>query len=418
VKFAVGTVSGGARSGVAWGSVSQCYFVTYTTFGNIYGQRISGTGGRLGNEIFVSNLGWYPAVSYGPGADAFLVTWDYPPPSGPATIGGQRYAAATGALLGSFFTISPNSSDRSTITHDDGLGRWLVQYQDHSHPGQSYDQFVRFVNDDGALGPGPFPAADRPEFEGETNLGCDIAFSAGAGVYFSVYGSNDGIYGQLLDRNGSRLRARAALGLGDFTFHSNAADPVRDRFLTVFSGSPVAGNPWYVYSRLYYVYTPVSGLSATQEPGRIRLVWTQPSDMTDVFIRFSTAGTPASPGDGTLAAQLKVTPGTSASFVHTGIDHAQTYYYAVFAFDSRLQGYALGVAASARPALPGDMDGDGDVDQEDFGRFQTCLSGDGQGYPSGCASADLEGAGDNDVDPSDFEVFKACMGGPGAPPGC
>ena len=89
------------------------------------GQRISGTGGRLGNEVFVSNLGWYPAVSYGPGADAFLVTWDYPPPSGPATIGGQRYAAATGALLGSFFTISPNSSDRSTITHDDGLGRWL-----------------------------------------------------------------------------------------------------------------------------------------------------------------------------------------------------------------------------------------------------------------------------------------------------
>lgn len=59
----------------------------------------------------------------------------------------------------------------------------------------------------------------------------------------------------------------------------------------------------------------------------------------------------------------------------------------------------------------GDMDNDDDVDQEDFGEFQTCLSGLGieQSDPA-CRWALLDG--DNDVDGKDFEVFTACMGPP------
>jgi hypothetical protein len=63
--------------------------------------------------------------------------------------------------------------------------------------------------------------------------------------------------------------------------------------------------------------------------------------------------------------------------------------------------------------LGADFDGDQDVDQADFGRFQECLSGAGQGIPPGCESADLDG--DGSVDQSDLTVFYTCMSGPNIP---
>lgn len=59
-----------------------------------------------------------------------------------------------------------------------------------------------------------------------------------------------------------------------------------------------------------------------------------------------------------------------------------------------------------------DFDGDGDVDQSDFGRFQACLSGSGfaQLDPA-CAGARLDN--DEDVDFDDFGIFQGCFSGPG-----
>jgi len=67
---------------------------------------------------------------------------------------------------------------------------------------------------------------------------------------------------------------------------------------------------------------------------------------------------------------------------------------------------------------PGDFDGDTDVDQEDFGHFQTCLTGSGNPAGTGCQDADLDS--DTDVDLSDFSIFQACLSGPNVPadPGC
>ena len=63
-----------------------------------------------------------------------------------------------------------------------------------------------------------------------------------------------------------------------------------------------------------------------------------------------------------------------------------------------------------------DLDDDGDVDQEDFGVFQACLSGTGVQYPPGCGDADLHL--DGDVDEDDWAIFQSCMAGPDVPPGC
>ncbi len=62
-----------------------------------------------------------------------------------------------------------------------------------------------------------------------------------------------------------------------------------------------------------------------------------------------------------------------------------------------------------------DFNKDGDVDQEDFGFFQSCYSGLNP-YPLGCDAADLNGTGN--INLSDFDIFYSCMNGPNQSPGC
>ena len=63
-----------------------------------------------------------------------------------------------------------------------------------------------------------------------------------------------------------------------------------------------------------------------------------------------------------------------------------------------------------------DADGDGDVDQEDFGVFQACFSGPGHTYPvdpAWCQCLDRDGDGHIDVD--DLEAWEKCLVGPSIP---
>lgn len=74
-----------------------------------------------------------------------------------------------------------------------------------------------------------------------------------------------------------------------------------------------------------------------------------------------------------------------------------------------------GFVAMFTPAgVPGDFDGDGDVDQSNFGHMQACLSGAfvEQDDPH-CQDAKMDG--DEDVDEADVAVFMECMTGPGVP---
>jgi PKD repeat protein len=62
-----------------------------------------------------------------------------------------------------------------------------------------------------------------------------------------------------------------------------------------------------------------------------------------------------------------------------------------------------------------DFDGDGDVDQADFGHLQACFTGMGLGPPAaGCDKADLDG--DTDVDELDIQRLAGCFGGPNVTP--
>ena len=63
--------------------------------------------------------------------------------------------------------------------------------------------------------------------------------------------------------------------------------------------------------------------------------------------------------------------------------------------------------------VPADLDDDGDVDLDDFGLFQPCVSGPGISPAPGCEDRDCDA--DRDVDQSDFGLFQRCFSGAGKP---
>ncbi|MBI4580185.1 MAG: immunoglobulin domain-containing protein [Planctomycetes bacterium] len=66
------------------------------------------------------------------------------------------------------------------------------------------------------------------------------------------------------------------------------------------------------------------------------------------------------------------------------------------------------------PHVPGDTDDDDDVDMEDFGVIQACLTGpDEPQTDAACSRAKLDL--DEDVDEADIAIFLQCMTGPGVP---
>ena len=67
-------------------------------------------------------------------------------------------------------------------------------------------------------------------------------------------------------------------------------------------------------------------------------------------------------------------------------------------------------ASAAVGGLLGDCDGDGDVDLIDYGNFDDCLLGPGDGLGAGCDCFDRDD--DTDVDVLDFAGFQAAFTGP------
>ena len=59
--------------------------------------------------------------------------------------------------------------------------------------------------------------------------------------------------------------------------------------------------------------------------------------------------------------------------------------------------------------IPGDLDGDGDVDWDDYDLFADCLTGADTPPPGGCEAADLDW--DGDVDLEDFALFQRIFEG-------
>jgi len=62
------------------------------------------------------------------------------------------------------------------------------------------------------------------------------------------------------------------------------------------------------------------------------------------------------------------------------------------------------------PPVPGDHDGDGDVDLDDYAEFPACMAGPGGLLATGCSAFDFDG--DDDVDLNDYMAFQFAISGP------
>jgi hypothetical protein len=295
---------------------------------------VSGAGALLGGNFNVSNdaiFSGYPAVAWG-AANQFLVTWD----NEDGNIHGRRIDAATGALLGTRSIVtSGGAKDRSCVAYDSVNARWLVQFNNGANAGFSYDQYGQLVNSDGTLNGGPLALAHTPAFEGDTQFGGDVAFAAGARRFFSSFGTDTGMGGQESLASGAAAAAPVVLGSGYYTSLNNAADPVRNRFLTAWEG--LVGGSFQVLGQLYAAtINPVSNFTATAASTQNSLAWRNPSDghFIGTMIRAKKSGYPTGPADGALVVDTSGAPGANESFTQTNLPNGTTYYYAAFAHDA------------------------------------------------------------------------------------
>jgi hypothetical protein len=151
-----------------------------------------------------------------------------------------------------------------------------------------------------------------------------------------------------------------------------------------------------------------TGLTAAAGDAQVTLSWNVTAGATSYKVkRSSNDGGPYT----TIATGL-----TTATYTNTGLTNGTTCYYVVSAVNlygesgNSTQAFAIPMA----PLAKCDFDRDGDVDQEDFGRFQACVMGSGvvQDDPA-CAGALLDS--DEDVDQSDLARFLMCISGANVP---
>lgn len=354
-NFPIGSVFGGIRSAVAWSPVSNCYLVVYWGPGNtapeVYGRRVSGSGGLLGGQLNISNdalFSGYPAVAWASSANQFLITWD----NDDGNIHGRRVNAADGTFLGAtIFVTSGGGKDRSCIAYDPINPRWLVQYNDNANAGFSYDQYARVVNVDGSLAGGALSIAHTAGFEGDTQFGGDVAFEPGAQRFFSSFGTDTGMSGQESLASGAPRAPQVVLGTGFYTSLNNAADPDTHRFLTTWEG--MLGGAFHVLGQLYAATLDApASFVATPGDSQNVLAWRNPTDphFVGTMIRVKTSGYPSGPTDGELVVDKTGSPGATDNFTHTNLTNWTTYYYAAFAHDNG-PNYSLAAQAlsTARP---------------------------------------------------------------------
>lgn len=159
-------------------------------------------------------------------------------------------------------------------------------------------------------------------------------------------------------------------------------------------------------------FTSVEG-----SPGTIELEWNNPSNphYTGTMIRYRTDGVnPTSPTDGFLLLDRNGSPGSTDSFTHSNLTNGLTYAYTNYTYyEHASRYYGPPYYASATPHVQPDFDEDGDVDHDDFGILQSCLTG--QAVPQtdpDCLDARLDfdntPTGDTDVDLNDVNIFLGC----------
>ncbi|MHC4444633.1 MAG: hypothetical protein ACYTBZ_09290 [Planctomycetota bacterium] len=412
----------------------------------IQGHLFEADGTPIGSEIAISDGSiwnkWFPKVVYNPVFNEYMVIWgDYrnmPPDWTPEVYGndnkwmdiyGQRIDI-NGQLIGSNLpiyvppnpTTNPNGQDGPDgLTCNTTDGKYLVGITKLTAAsgwdtyGMGFDRFGNSEN--GAFviynptGAEQSGTSAMPQYNPISNT-----------YYITCRDSSSWVMGMEVSAVGLPIAPLASLftpGVGIRT-PVLSIRPIDGQYCSVMNlgnGNVVAQRftttPDVIPPGPVTSFAAAGGANATNI-----LTWMNPSDSdyTGAMIRYRTDGVyPVSITDGQLAVDEHGSPNANDGYVHGNLSPSLTYYYSAFAHDGK-PNYAGGANAQAQPYAPGDFDFDRDVDQENFGSFQVCLSGDGVLPEAGCEFADLEE--DGDVDIIDFGIMEPCMSGANNPPGC
>jgi uncharacterized repeat protein (TIGR01451 family) len=162
------------------------------TYDDIYGQRVSGSGGLHGNTFAISTASrWQsePAIAWNSAANEYLVAW-YDSRSGPSYIYGQR-VAANSALLGGNFAVGATEGQYSPdVDWNTEMNEYLVVWRQYDGREYSY-VFGQRVDPTGGLLSGNFSVitrADKYEYPA-------VAWNAATNEYLVAYEDpGDGLY--------------------------------------------------------------------------------------------------------------------------------------------------------------------------------------------------------------------------------
>lgn len=231
-------------------------------------------------------------------------------------------------------------------------------------------------------------------------------------IYYRQYQYSGATYSEMISTGPNTLKAYAAAIVMDQTgklhvvwCERKSVDGNEQRYV-LYSTTGALGSP-----------DPVTSFAAQPTDGAVTLSWTNPTSINyrGTVIWYKTTGYPVSPDDGTLLCDRPAAPGSSDTFTHAGLANGQRMYYAAFTYNADRE-YSAGVNVAAMALSVADFDGDGDVDQEDFGLFQACYSGSFTPLEAPrCEEMNLDG--DIDVDSEDFALFLGCVAGSAMSPG-
>jgi hypothetical protein len=389
-----------------------------------------------------------PMVVYNPVADEFLVVWMdarhhiYAPPgtndNDYIDLYGQRVSAATGAPVGANIPVNSPYVEGSPYVGDgqDTLGgvgcnttpssplygTYFVYIQKLLDP-EGWTTQARMLNADGTHR-GPVFNVSHPWRGGVAGF----VYNPFDDTWFASYLDRDfDVSGQQFTAAGLPIRdpdTLIAVPGWEENYGSLAVRPSDGQYLQVtvkfenfITGERPSILEFQRFVRDNTAPSPAAQLTITAGLRRATLRWLNPAagDFAGTLIRMRSDACPTGPANGSLVVNEAGSPVEFDSFVHGGLTPGTTYHYAVFAHDG-LGNYATGVCGDVTIGTPGDTDLDDDVDQSDFGYFQSCLSEEGVQHPAGCEDADFDT--DGDVDGTDLDAFRACLGGPGQPPGC
>lgn len=291
---------------------------------------------------------------------------------------------------------------RADVYNNHTINTLLADYQSYTNGGNGFLRILRFSPDDNQISVTTY-SPTLGQYERDSGSEFTLTYDMGGGTYAEI-GTLTGVPS---DTNAT------------ITWQNLEPRRTYQWYATVSDGRSLVTSPAWSFA----IPTPPGPELTVGPAGFDRSVWIRTPLADDTFTVTNT-------GLGTLdyaitedADWLSVSPASGSS---TGEADSIQILYDTSMLSAGTHTATIAVTAPGAWASPQtitvtvhvstvrpDFDGDADVDQDDFGHLQTCLTDMGVRPAPGCENADLNN--NNAVNQEDVTIFRRCMSGANNP---